>query len=121
MSKYLIPMILVVYGILLLKGVHLPKIRGSGEGWILAGFSIIIAGLIFEYYDSKNSKQTEEEKLTILDIFCMFLFWSGVTFMGLYLFGINQNNYLMIVAVFLTMYCGGTRAKKFTNHNSKAD
>jgi uncharacterized membrane protein YiaA len=119
MSKYIIAFIPVLYGILILKGIHIHRLNGSGWGWISVGIFFLLIGLFSDYYISQHPEYQLEEKelLSLIDIVCIGIFWLGVVLMSLYMFKIILNDFAMLVATLTFMFCGGRQLKKSNKFN----
>jgi uncharacterized membrane protein YiaA len=121
MGKYIISFIPVLYGILMLKGIHIPRLSGSGWGWIAVGIFLLFLILFSEYYIFKHPEYQIEEKevLSLIDIVCIGIFWFGVVLMALCLFKIVMSDYAMIVAALIFLFCGGRQFKKFDKNKGE--
>jgi hypothetical protein len=111
LSRYIIPLIPISYGILTMKGIHVPKIHGSGEGWIIVGIFTLILTVFLEYYDIKTGYAEEGKEMTLIDAICMLFFWLGVLYIALFLFEIWYSYYLMYTALLLILFCSPSRFK----------
>lgn len=116
LDKFVIPFVFIAYGVLTLKGFHIPRI-GSDDGWswIFGGFFFIVFAIVLDYYErrwlaSKEGQEYKENikksKITILDYFCYTFFWFGVAYLVLYLFEIHRNDFVFMFFMLGNVFCG---------------
>jgi len=114
--SYFFPIIFMMYGILTLKGIHVPRIQpDEGMGWLITGviFLFVIAILDYLYYRGilKTGYEGEIEPKKPMDIFCTLVFMLGMTYLAIYFFKLYVNDIFFAIVLLIFAFCGKSIVK----------
>ena len=114
-SNYIFPMIPIMYGVLTLNGIHIPRINpDDGKGWLIYGILLLLGLVISDYLIYKGIIKTGYEEIEPrkpIDILCVFLFVLGMTYFIVYLFKLHMNDWIFGGVLLIFAFCGKSVAK----------
>jgi len=117
-QRYLIPLLLLIYGVLMINGVSIPRLgNDGGPFFIFVAVLMLILIPILSFYDKKyfeNKKKhihIDKIKKEPLDYICLSIFMTGLIYFGSLVF-IPVTETLLYIFLFAMIFCT-TSLKKF--------
>ena len=118
-QRYLIPLLLLIYGVLMLNGVSIPRLGNTGGPFFIVIAALMLISLpILNFYDKKyHEKQKKIQvdldniKIEPLDYICLLVYMTGIIYFVLLIF-IPVTEILLYVFIFSLLFCS-KRLKKF--------
>jgi hypothetical protein len=116
--KYLIPIVLLLYGVLEKINIHIPRMYSiDGYVFIAIGIFGVCTYIYVDFFKNINTDGVNQDR-RILTLFCETALLVAIIYFSLYLFEVVFNDFLFILALLIFIICTLVRFKYMISRNN---